>query len=200
MMKIPCKNIQATRIHILKTEKQGTKRYCQICQISKTNANPSDNLKEISDKTRKSYKSKGNINGKMFRMRTYLVIVLVILISGYLQYGRDVAVCSSNPRVNSNGYLEDIAITANKLYIFDQEKFAKCILQRCVENSFKEVRFSYDLSGYPNEVHISVYMNQLTWKLKKKAFEIQYIPDGSYYYNIVEHPEMFRIDIKNVIY
>ena len=136
----------------------------------------------------------------MPRIAIYMAIVLLLLILGHLQYGRDVAVCSTNPRVNSDGYLEDIVIIANKLYIFDQEKFAEHILQRCVENSFKEVRFSYDLIGYPNEVHISVYINHFEWKLKKKAFEIQYISDGSHNYNIADHPEMFRIDINKEIY
>lgn len=133
-----------------------------------------------------------------------MAIVLVILMFRYLQYGRDVAVCSSNPRVNLDGFLEDIVIIANKLYIFDHEKFAEYILRRCVENSFKEVRFSYELNGYPNEVHISVYMNQFAWKLKK-AFEIQYISEGAYSANIVDYPEMFgiileikSIDIQNI--
>ena len=194
MMKIRCKNIQVVRMNVLKAERRNTKRNCQVCQISQTDENSADNMKEISDKAQKLCRIKENITGKVFRKRIHLAIVLVILMFVYLQYGRDVAVCSSYPRVNSDGYLEDIVIIANKLYIFDHEKFAEYILRRCVENSFKEVRFSYELNGYPNEVHISVYMNQFAWKLKK-AFEIQYISEGAYSANIVDYPEIFRIDI-----
>ena len=177
-MKIRCKNVQVVRMNVLKAERRDKKRHWQVWQISQTDANSADNMKEIPDKAQKLCRIKENITGKAIRKRVYLAIVLVILMFGYLQYGRDVAVCSSNPRVNSDGYLEDIVIIANKLYIFDHEKFAKYILQRCEENSFKEVRFSYDLNGYPNEVHISVYMNHFEWKIKKKAFEILYISEG----------------------
>ncbi len=194
-MKIRCKNVQVVRMNVLKAERKNTKRHCQVCQTSQKDANSADNMKETSDKVQKLCRIKENITGKVFRKRIHLAIVLVILMFVYLQYDRDVAVCSSNPRVNSEGYLEDIVIIANKLYIFDHEKFAEYILQRCVENSFKEVRFSYDLNGYPNEVHISVYMNQFAWELKKKAFEIQYISEGAYSANIVDYPEIFRIDI-----
>ena len=153
-------------------------------------------MKEILDKTQKhSIDDRKRIVNKKFSRIVYLAVLLVIPILGYLQWGRDVAVCSSNPKIFSNGSLEEISIIANKLYIFDHEKFAEYILQRCVENSFKEVRFSYDLNGYPSEVHISVYMNQFAWKLKKKAFEIQYISEGAYSANIVDYPEIFRIDI-----
>lgn len=126
-----------------------------------------------------------------------LFAALAILLVGYLQYGRDVTVCSSNLTNFSDGNTEDITIMANKLYIFDKEKFAEHLLQRCVNNSFKEVRFSYDLNGYPNEVQISVYVNRMLWKLKKKAFEIHYISDGLFDYNIADNPEMFRVEIKS---
>lgn len=74
-------------------------------------------------------------------------------------------------------------------------KFAKYVLQRCADNSFREVRFSYDLSGYPNEVHITVYMNRAAWKWRKKAFEIRWISEEDKHYNIVENPEKYRIEI-----
>ena len=153
-------------------------------------------MKEILDKTQKhSIDDRKRIVNKKFRRIVYLAVLLVIPILGYLQWGRDVAVCSSNPKIFSNGSLEEISIIANKLYIFDQEKFARYVLQRCVDNSFREVRFSYDLSGYPNEVHITVYMNRAAWKWRKKAFEIRWISEEDKHYNIVENPEKYRIEI-----
>lgn len=153
-------------------------------------------MKEILDKTQKhSIDDRKRIVNKKFRRIVYLAVLLVIPILGYLQWGRDVAVCSSNPNIFSNGSLEEISIIANKLYIFDQEKFARYVLQRCADNSFREVRFSYDLSGYPNEVHITVYMNRAAWKWRKKAFEIRWISEEDKHYNIVENPEKYRIEI-----
>ena len=154
-------------------------------------------MKEILDKTQKhSIDDRKRIVNKKFSRIVYLAVLLVIPILGYLQWGRDVAVCSSNPKIFSNGSLEEISIIANKLYIFDQEKFARYVLQRCADNSFREVRFSYDLSGYPNEVHITVYMNRAAWKWRKKAFEIRWISEENKHYNIVENPEKYRIEIK----
>ena len=154
-------------------------------------------MKEILDKTQKhSIDDRKRIVNKKFSRIVYLAVLLVIPILGYLQWGRDVAVCSSNPKIFSNGSLEEISIIANKLYIFDREKFAKYVLQRCADNSFREVRFSYDLSGYPNEVHITVYMNRAAWKWRKKAFEIRWISEENKHYNIVENPEKYRIEIK----
>ena len=153
-------------------------------------------MKEILDKTQKhSIDDRKRIVNKKFSRIVYLAVLLVIPILGYLQWGRDVAVCSSNPNIFSNGSLEEISIIANKLYIFDREKFAKYVLQRCADNSFREVRFSYDLSGYPNEVHITVYMNRAAWKWRKKAFEIRWISEEDKHNNIVENPEKYRIEI-----
>ena len=154
-------------------------------------------MKEILDKTQKrSIDDRKRIVNKKFSRIVYLAVLLVIPILGYLQWGRDVAVCISNPNKFSNGSLEERSIISNKLYIFDREKFAKYVLQRCADNSFREVRFSYDLSGYPNEVHIPVYMNRAAWKWRKKAFEIRWISEENKHYNIVENPEKYRIEIK----
>ena len=85
-------------------------------------------MKEILDKTQKhSIDDRKRIVNKKFSRIVYLAVLLVIPILGYLQWGRDVAVCSSNPKIFSNGSLEEISIIANKLYIFDQEKFARYV-------------------------------------------------------------------------
>lgn len=81
-------------------------------------------MKEILDKTQKhSIDDRKRIVNKKFSRIVYLAVLLVIPILGYLQWGRDVAVCSSNPKIFSNGSLEEISIIANKLYIFDREKY-----------------------------------------------------------------------------
>ena len=85
-------------------------------------------MKEILDKTQKrTVNSKKRILRRRFRMIVCLAVLMAISILGYLQFGRDVEVCSSNPKIFSNGSLEEISIIANKLYIFDQEKFARYV-------------------------------------------------------------------------
>ena len=61
MMKIRCKNIQVVRMNVLKAERRNTKRNCQVCQISQTDENSADNMKEISDKAQKLCRIKENI-------------------------------------------------------------------------------------------------------------------------------------------
>ena len=85
-------------------------------------------MKEILDKTQKrSIDDRKRIVNKKFSRIVYLAVLLVIPILGYLQWGRDVAVCISNPNKFSNGSLEERSIISNKLYIFDREKFAKYV-------------------------------------------------------------------------
>lgn len=120
--------------------------------------------------------------------------LLAVAILGYLQNGRDVSVCGSHWDTFGNGSTMDITIVANRLYIRDKEGFAEQMLERCVDNSFHEVRFSYDMNGYPNELSISVYMNPTMWKLKKRAFQIKYMQDLEYQYDIRDGIDKFKVE------
>ena len=48
----------------------------------------------------------------------------------------------------TNQYTEETTIIANRLMIWDTEEFAEEMIQKCINDSFKDIRFSYDLSGY----------------------------------------------------
>ena len=56
------------------------------------------------------------------------------------------------------------------------------MIQKCIKNSFKEFRFSYDLNGYPEEINMSVYINEIAWKQNEKILEIEYNRDLGYVY------------------
>lgn len=58
----------------------------------------------------------------------------------------------------TNQYTEETAIIANRLMIWDTEEFAEEMIQKCINNSFKDIRFSYDLSGYSTELRIHIYI------------------------------------------
>lgn len=131
-------------------------------------------------------------NGKVIMIA--VIGLLAVAILGYLQNGRDVSVCGSHWDTFGNGSTMDITIIANRLYIRDKEEFAEQMLQRCVDNSFREVMFSYDMNGYPNELNISVYMNPTMWKLKKRVFQIRYEQDLEYQYDIRDGIDKFKVE------
>lgn len=62
---------------------------------------------------------------------------------------------------------QDIQLHGNKLLrsIWDKEKYAKKLIEKAIENKYKNVRFSYDLMGYPNEINISVYCS--VWEYRQ---------------------------------
>ena len=84
-------------------------------------------------------------------------------------------------------------------YYFYTEQGSYCSLFffRNRNKSFKEIRFSYDLRGYPTELRIHVYTNKLLWHNHVKSFEIIYAQDSSNNppYNIKDNPEKFEMKI-----
>ena len=108
--------------------------------------------------------------------------VILIILFWYLQYGRDVKICNSMILNSEDGYIQNISIVANRISISDKEDFAKEMIQRCIKNTFNEFQFSYDLNGYPEEINMSVYINEIAWKHNEKILEIEYNRDLGYVY------------------
>ncbi|MCH1973543.1 hypothetical protein MCI89_14445 [Muricomes sp. OA1] len=108
--------------------------------------------------------------------------VILIILFWYLQYGRDVKICNSMILNSEDGYIQNISIVANRISISDKEDFAKEMIQRCIKNTFNEFQFSYDLNGYPEEINMSVYINEIAWKQNEKILEIEYNRDLGYVY------------------
>lgn len=135
----------------------------------------------------------------MHRYKKFLVmclsLVIVILII-FIQ-NREVTIHDSFSETGTNQYTEEITIIANRLMIWDTEEFAEEMIQKCIDNSFKDIRFSYDLSGYPTELRIYVYTNKLSWHNHVKSFEIIYAQDltNNPPYNIKDNPEKFEMEI-----
>lgn len=129
---------------------------------------------------------------------TVLVFIGIFIILLYFQYGRNVKVKTSNLNYSNEFYEQRITVIANKLFITDKEKFAEKLLKQCIDNTFHEVFFSYDITGYPNRICISVYTNELSRKLGINHFTILYEEgtENDYIYNVKDDPEMFKIKIK----
>lgn len=95
-------------------------------------------------------------------------------------------------------YEQRLMIIANKLFVSNTERFAEEMIERCIDNTFHEIRFSYDITGYPNKIYISVYPNKLSRKLGDNHFTILYQAgtENDYVYNVKDNPEMFKIKIE----
>ena len=132
------------------------------------------------------------------RKRFVVVAVFLVLFATliYLQYGRDVSVVNSNLSLSGEFYEQRLTIVANKLFITDKEQFAKEMIERTIDNSFRDMMFSYDIPGYPNRKEISVYTNELSRKLFKKNFTVFFESDMDYNYNIKDKPEHLRLRIE----
>lgn len=76
--------------------------------------------------------------------------------------------------MNQQGYSLKLEINANRLWIVDKDKLKDELIEKTLENNFDNVRFSYDVLGYPDEVQITVYANELTRRLNISVFEVEY--------------------------
>lgn len=133
------------------------------------------------------------------KKRSIIMVTLIglFILVVYLQCGRDVKVSTSYVSGSETGCSESITVIANKLHIFDQEKLARQLIQRFIDNSFRDIRFSYDMNGYPSELCISVYLNNRAWKSREKEFEVLYQHESPnlFQYNMKENPEKFQMEI-----
>lgn len=131
---------------------------------------------------------------------------IIVFISGsiislflFLQFGRDIKAVSSRSHMADNFYEQELTVIANTVIIPDKEKFAEELIQRCIDNNFHEILFSYDMTGYPNRLKISVYPNKWSQKSSRNCFSILYETDAGYSncYNIKDDPDRFNLIIKN---
>lgn len=115
----------------------------------------------------------------------------------YLQYGRDMKLYNTFSTTASNYHEEHITVIANRLFVADQESCANDILQKCRENSFENIRFSYDRSK-PNALYAKVYLSEYAVRHGNPAFEFSYTHNAGEYgaYNIIEDASCFRLEIQ----
>ena len=95
------------------------------------------------------------------------ILICIIALLGYLQYGREEQAVNTMVSTSDTFYKQEFDVIANKLFNLDKEKYAEELIEKAVENKYRNVRFSYDITGYPNEIVISVYSNE--WSYEHKA-------------------------------
>lgn len=91
-------------------------------------------------------------------------------------------------------------VIANADRIEDTEGFAWTVIQMCRENSFRSIRLSTDLYGYPERLEINVYLHREEVNKEKPVLRIRYEPAEDFAeggsegkYNIKDHREKYKL-------
>ena len=113
------------------------------------------------------------------KKKKIFVILLTVCIAVFLflQYSLSPTINNIHTETTSHGYHAYLTITANKIFIFNQDKLEKQLIQQVLDNDFKNMQMSYDLLGYPEELTITVYTNRITKFFGCPAFQIRYSPE-----------------------
>lgn len=135
---------------------------------------------------------------KKKRIITMIVMLgLLVHFFIYLQWGRDMDVLNSSATDLYNFREEKISVVLNKLFVTDKEAFAKEIIKKCRENSFKSILFAHDLAK-PDALYVTVYLSEDSMQSGRSIFEFSYILEDDRHglYNIVDNPEHFTLKLQ----
>lgn len=110
-------------------------------------------------------------------------------------------VLSSHSTTSANWYELNINVIADKDTVLDRDACSNEIIQHVLDNDFQSTRFSYDLSGYPNEVTVDVFTSEKDFKKGKTAYSFDYVTDFNtenvdIQNNIKDNPDEFEIRYK----
>lgn len=90
---------------------------------------------------------------------------------------------------------EKLIVVANQKEIVDKELFAKDLIQKCLDNDFHKIRFSYD-EGYPTSLDIDVYLWKEDIGNHNPVMQVSYQPsDWNQGYDIKNNPEQYELVI-----
>ena len=74
------------------------------------------------------------------------------------------------------------------------EDYAKKIVQRCCDNTFENIDFSYDYYGLPHELEVVVYLNSKEYEQKQNLFSFTYT--SSKPNSKISESQLYTIEIK----
>ena len=80
------------------------------------------------------------------RMHASLILMALCI---YLQWGRGVSVRNTISSSRDGKRTEHITIVANKLYIGDKEAFAGDMIETCINNEFRDIRWKSPWTSIP---------------------------------------------------
>ena len=122
---------------------------------------------------------------RMGRNKQFLCIFIILIVTDMIPYGTkrfkqwqeehsgipDISSCIS---VNNDHYL---TVVANAGEIKDKEEFAREVIHMCQQNSFRSIRFSTDIDGYPSKLNITVYLNRKDIEGNEPVCKIEFMTD-----------------------
>lgn len=129
------------------------------------------------------------------------ILLSSVLLSGCTKESVEMDVLSSHSATSANWYELNINVIADKDTVLDKDACSNEIIQHVIDNDFQSTRFSYDLSGYPNEVTVDVFTSEKDFKKGKTAYSFDYVTDFNtenvdIQNNIKDNPDEFEIRYK----
>ena len=131
------------------------------------------------------------------RKRLGHAVLVLMALCMYLQWGRGVSVKNTISSSWDGKRAEHITVVVNRLYIRNKEALALELVETCINNEFRDVRFSYDM-GYPAEITMDIYTNETARRLGIRCCEVRYAqPEKDRYrYNVKDDRERFVMTVK----
>ena len=93
------------------------------------------------------------------------ILLSCIIISGCANEKIEMDIISSDNTTADNWYELDLSVIVDKDIVSDKNACSEEIIQHILANDFHSTRFSFDISGYPNEVTVDVYTSKKTYKI-----------------------------------
>lgn len=100
------------------------------------------------------------------RKKLICILLLILSLSGCSKVStKEMDVFSSTIEKNASETTLTITVILNRqISSQEYEDYARSIIDHCIKNNFKSVKFSYDLSGYPSSLDATVYATEMILK------------------------------------
>lgn len=121
-----------------------------------------------------------------------------VLISGCANESVGMDVISSQNIISDNWYELDIDIIVNEETDSAKDAYSNEIIQHILDNDFYSTHFSFDLSGYPNEIAVDVFTSEKNFKKGEPSYSFKYATKSNtgnvdIQNNIKDNPYEFKI-------
>lgn len=129
------------------------------------------------------------------------ILLSCIIISGCANEKIEMDIISSNNTTADNWYELDLTVIVDKDIVSDKKACSEEIIQHILANDFHSTRFSFDISGYPNEVTVDVYTSEKNIQNNIKEYSFSYVTkfntqNVGKQNNIKDNPEEFEIQYR----
>ena len=129
------------------------------------------------------------------------MLLSCIIISGCANEKIEMDIITSNNTTADNWYELDLSVIVDKDIVSDKKACSEEIIQHILANDFHSTRFSFDISGYPNEVTVDVYTSEKNIQNNIKEYSFSYVTKFNTQNigkqnNIKDNPEEFEIQYR----